>query len=558
MNRWLGPGLLLAVTAGALALRLPSLDLRPMHNDEAVNAFKIDGLWEGDRYAYDPQEFHGPTLYYATLPFVWLSGARDFDHLSETTLRLVTVAFGAGLILLLALLADGLGWPATLGAAMLTALSPAMVFYSRYFIHEMLLVFFTALGLGAGWRYAQTRQAGWALLTGAGLGLMYATKETFIISVAAMAGALALTWKWNQWQPGEQCAGARPAGSVGKTAAAEATPVRPTSGSSTGQDVSARRGLVSEWRPLLTHAAAALVVAIVISVLLFTSFFRNLAGPLDSLKTYSTWLHRAGGASPHIHPWPFYLERLVWFHPARSPVWSEALIVALAAIGGVAALAGRGLGGASVPLARFLTFYTVGLTAAYSAISYKTPWCLLNFLLGMVLLAGLGAAALWRAVRPRWARIAAAALLLAAAAQLGGQAYRASFRFAADPRNPYVYAQTVPNLLELASRMRGIAQADSAGFNMVVKVIAPESIWPLPWYLRQFTHVGWWDRLPADPYAPVVITSATLHAALDDKSAKKWLQAGVYELRPGVFLELYVEFELWKRYVATLPRDREE
>ena len=106
--------------------------------------------------------------------------------------------------------------------------------------------------------------------------------------------------------------------------------------------------------------------------------------------------------------------------------------------------------------------------------------------------------------------------------------------------------------------MRGIAQADSAGFNMVVKVIAPESIWPLPWYLRQFTHVGWWDRLPADPYAPVVITSATLHAALDDKSAKKWLQAGVYELRPGVFLELYVEFELWKRYVATLPRNREE
>ncbi len=190
MNRWLGPGLLLAVTAGALALRLPSLDLRPMHNDEAVNAFKIDGLWERDRYTYDPQEFHGPTLYYATLPFVWLSGARDFDHLSETTLRLVTVAFGAGLILLLALLADGLGWPATLGAAVLTALSPAMVFYSRYFIHEMPLVFFTALVLGAGWRYAKTRQVGWALLAGAGLGLMYATKETFIISLGAMAGSL--------------------------------------------------------------------------------------------------------------------------------------------------------------------------------------------------------------------------------------------------------------------------------------------------------------------------------------------------------------------------------
>src|SRR5690606_34588366 len=44
----------------------------------------------------------------------------------------------------------------------------------------------TALTLGAGWRYTQTRSPGWAILTGAGLGLMFATKETFVLSVAAM------------------------------------------------------------------------------------------------------------------------------------------------------------------------------------------------------------------------------------------------------------------------------------------------------------------------------------------------------------------------------------
>src|SRR5205814_10459669 len=110
--------------------------------------------------------------------------------------RLASVAFGVGLILLLLLLADGLGRQAAAWAAIFTAISPAMVFYSRYFIHEMLLLFFTALTLGAGWRYAQTRSARWAALTGAGLGLMFATKETLVITVAAIGLAAIATLRW--------------------------------------------------------------------------------------------------------------------------------------------------------------------------------------------------------------------------------------------------------------------------------------------------------------------------------------------------------------------------
>ena len=61
--------------------------------------------------------------------------------------------FGIGLIGLLLLLTDGLGKTAVATAALLTAISPAMVFYSRYYIQEMLLVFFTLAALGCGWRY---------------------------------------------------------------------------------------------------------------------------------------------------------------------------------------------------------------------------------------------------------------------------------------------------------------------------------------------------------------------------------------------------------------------
>src|ERR1051325_9976025 len=157
MKRWSALALLAALV-GALALRVPRLDVRPLHNDEAVNAVKVSELWQHGGYAYDPDEYHGPTLHYATLPFLWLSGARNPDELKDAMLRVAPVVFGVALILLLLLVADGLGRHAVMWAGLFIAISPAMVFYSRYFIHEMLLVFFTALTFGASWRYLQSER----------------------------------------------------------------------------------------------------------------------------------------------------------------------------------------------------------------------------------------------------------------------------------------------------------------------------------------------------------------------------------------------------------------
>ena len=74
MNRWFAPGLFLFICL-ALAFRLPQLDRRPMHNDEGLNAMKFRSLWVTNDYTYDPTEFHGPTLPYATLPAAWFSRA---------------------------------------------------------------------------------------------------------------------------------------------------------------------------------------------------------------------------------------------------------------------------------------------------------------------------------------------------------------------------------------------------------------------------------------------------------------------------------------------------
>jgi uncharacterized protein (TIGR03663 family) len=513
MNRWGALAILLAF-AGALGFRLPRLDTRPLHNDEAVNAFTATDLWQRGRYHYDPNEYHGPTLHYASVPFFQLSGARGPDDLSDRTLRLAPVTFGAALVLLLLLFTDGLGRHALAWSALFLAISPAMVFYSRYFIHEMLLVFFTALLLGAGWRYTQSRSPGWAITAGAALGLMFATKETFVITVAAIAIAGVAAAYWTAPKPANL------------------------------------RNLIAALSK--THLFLAVIAASAVWLLFFSSFFTNFAGLLDSVRTYFPWLKRAAGHSPHLHPWYFYLQRLAWFHPAKGPAWSEALILVLAVIGGTISLRG------SRPLPRFLAVYTIVLTAIYSAISYKTPWCLLSFFYGMILLAGIGAAALLEHFRSRALKFAIAAAILAFTAQLAWQSWRASFVYSADRRNPYVYAQTGPDLLNLVQRAEGLARVSPAGFDTTVKVMAPQSdYWPLPWYLRRFKHVGWYETLPADPFAPIMIVSSKLEAQLDAKSQRKWIMAGITELRPGRFFELYVELELWKKYVEILPPEND-
>ncbi len=522
MKRWLALALAwLAVAAGALAWRLPELDRRPMHHDEAVNAILFQGLWERGDYRYNPDEYHGPALHYATLPLVRLSGAADFDRLSEGNLRLVAVLAGVGLVLLVPLLRDALGPAASLFAALLLAVSPAMVFYSRYFIHEMLLACFTLLLVGAAWRYGRTRAPGWAALAGAALGLLHATKETFVLTLAALGVAGAATWAWNRRSPDPN----RTAG------------------------VPWSRG----------HAALALGVAVVVSLLLFTSFLTHPRGPVDSLLTYLPWLRRAGGHSPHLHPWYWYFERLLWFRALRGPLWTEAFVAVLALVGWGVALTGRGLGPASPGFARFLAVFTVAITTAYCAIPYKTPWCLVNFLLPMILLAGLGAAALvrWADRGPR--RGVVGLFLGLGVAHLAWQSSPLARDLMVHRGHPYAYSQTVPNVLELAERVQALARLAPDGVGTEVKVIAPDSAyWPLPWYLRRLRNVWWLDALPADPYAPVMVVAASLQAALDEKSDKRYLSVGYYELRPREFFELYVEFGLWKRFVETMPRPPEE
>ncbi len=487
-----------------------------MHTDESVHAIKFLGLWERGEYRYDPHEYHGPSLYYATLPWVWLRGVADRAELTESDLRGIAVVFGVGLIGLLALVVPFQGWRGVLLAGVLTAVSPSMVFYSRYFIHEMMLVFFTFGFLACSWRYACERHRYWILGAAAFLALMQATKETYVFNVVAAAAGFAGVYGWGRFRCEDHCR-------------------------------------ISLRRPDFLWG---LVVFAVLSTVLFTSFFQNWRGPVDAWLTYGPWISRAEGQSPHVHSWSYYWEILLYTKRGGGPVWSEVAVALLALAGIVGSLRVRGMDRRTALWGRFLFFYTLTLSVIYTLIPYKTPWCILGFWHGWILLAGLGVVWLWDVWRYAAWRLAVGVGVLVACVNLGQQGYRSATRYADSQRNPYVYAHTVASLLELVELVDSVAAVHPGADAPVIKVMAEGGdYWPLPWYLRRY-RVGWYGGVPLDvdeAEAEIVIASPAFEKEIGSVMGDGMLHLGLFGLRPSVFLQLHVSRELWDRY---LERDR--
>jgi uncharacterized protein (TIGR03663 family) len=189
---WIGCAVVLLVAA---LFRIVALELKPLHHDEGVNGFFLLGLLRHGSYQYNPSNYHGPTLYYFTLPLAYFT---DSHHaLATWVLRSVTVAFGLATVWLALSLRRYIGAVGTLACAALLAVSPGMVFFSRYYIHEMLFVFFTlgivigALrfyeGEGAGARV--TSEIGSSTLESVG-GTSKISKGTLGLAVASVSIAL--------------------------------------------------------------------------------------------------------------------------------------------------------------------------------------------------------------------------------------------------------------------------------------------------------------------------------------------------------------------------------
>lgn len=501
--KWM-PITFLLILIAALALRLPQLAERPMHHDEANQAYRFGILLEEGTYSYDADDHHGPTLYYLTLPIAWLTGAKTFAETTEITYRALPVLFGMLLMLCTPLVRSGIGCIAVLAAALLTAISPAMAYYSRFYIQEISLIFFTLLMIGAGWLSFKNESKGWAVVCGISAGLMFATKETAIISYAAVFGSVVL------------CA------LLSKTT-----------------------------RFPIKNILIGGGCAVLISTVLFSSFFTNMSGPLESILAFKGYFARGSGVdTDHVQPWNYYLRMLTLYRFDGGLKWSEGLIFGLGLWGCIPILRKKVPAHCDLGFARFLLFYTLLLTLAYSVISYKTPWCILSFLHGWILLAAIGIAAIFEATQRSWKqRLLFLLLLLIPVATTYRLADRTVFRFAADYRNPYVYAHTSPDFKNLVQRIEDLAAVSPKGHELFIQVVAdPKQTWPLPFYLRQFPNVGYWvdaETRPTTP-APDLIISADTFESNPDKFLSEF-----YGLRPDVVLSMHIDSGLWEAFIET-------
>ena len=490
------------VALGGLILRTADLGNRPMHPDEANQAVKFGALLEKGEYGYDPAEHHGPSLYFLSWPVARLAGRTTLAALDERTLRLVPALFGAAAILFLMLFGKAADRRSLFVAGLFAAVSPVLVYYGRFYIQETLLMSFGIGFLASLWRAAVGRSAGWGAAAGLFAGLMFATKETSIILFAAAGVALAFVKPWRE---------------------PETIFLEP------------RRG--ARLRQILAGLAAFAVAA----GLFFSSFLRYPRGIVDSVLSFGSYFQRAGEPGVHAQPWHYYLGSLAFFREGRGPVWSEALILILAVAGAAAAFMLRKRK-SSAPM-RFVAVYTIIAAAVYSIIPYKTPWNALPFYAGFVILAGEGAVVLLGALRGRAVRIAAAAVLAAGLVHLALEGYRASFVYQSDPRNPWVYAQTSPDVLRLVRRVESLSRGRPEGKDMLIKVVAaPSETWPLPWYLREFRQVGYWTA-PQDAGGfegvPIVICSVEAAEALEPILDGAF-RAEYFGLRPGVLVCLFI------------------
>jgi uncharacterized protein (TIGR03663 family) len=480
LQRW---AIFLLLAFLGLALRLPQLSARPMHTDEAVNAYIVGQLLAGETFSYDPQDRHGPALAALALPLARMQGAKAFSDLTESELRLTTVLAGTATILLFGTATEMFGFIPCVIAALLFAGASLPVYYDRYFIHESLFATATFGLILTGWRAFKGRSARQAMLAGACAALMLACKETAVLHFFALAAAGLCFRLWNL------------------------------------RGKSARCG----WRA----GAAAAAVFLLLSVAWFTWFGSNWKALAGLPHAIPNLLARASGEG---HEKPFW-----YFAQLLTGDWSGGIISSLACIGFIQASRKRD----PSPYG-FLAFYGFFIAGIYSLVPYKTPWLALNLWLPIALFAGLAIESIWRLPAKSAAiRRAIPVLCILAGALavvlIAHDTWKRVFSHPADETNPYAYAHTSEDLLALPALIDEVARQNAIAVPRIAVIAADP--WPLPWYLRHFSQTGFWQPGQQAGEADFYITSG--NAAEQYGNKFKDLHPDFFGVRPGVLIVLW-------------------
>jgi len=558
----------LVIAAIAVFWRFYWLELKPFHHDEGVNGFFMSTLVRDGIYKYDPSNYHGPTLYYIALAFAKAFG---FNTIS---MRASVAIFGVLTVVMAFFLKNYIGRIGSLTAALLLALSPGMVYISRYFIHEIFFIF-CSFGIVLGVLFfIEKRRAGiFAVATMTVLLLICFLPSALNLANLVGAENVALLWilrvglfaveaalvflimrmllGWQEGRPIYLMLASASAvlffatketafitigtlilagisawlwrkiyrAIIGKPQANELEPVELT-----WQNF--RAGLGDGTNLNLLIIAVSVVFAY-IGVLFFSSFFTYSDGIFKAFEAYAIWTKTGTKDHTQSGTWGY----LKWGMKVESPIFI------LSAIGTLIALIK-----ARHRFAIFTGFWAFGLFAAYSIIPYKTPWLALSFLLPMCIVAGYGINELAKS-SDIGQRIFAGLLAAFATVILGYQTYDLNFLRYDDDSMPYVYAHTRRGFLDMVNQIETYAAKSGKSKDAAIEVVSPD-YWPLTWYMREYPKAIFHSRFADVNTSELIVASKAQLGELNKRYGANYKYVGTYPLRPGVELFLLVRKDL--------------
>jgi len=475
------------IVALALLLRLLWLGSKPPHFDEGVNGFFVDQMTREGMYRYNPGDYHGPFHFYVLFVAQTLLGR------SEWALRLPVALAGAACVWVALLYRRYLGWRVAGIAALALAVSPAMTFYSRYAIHEtwlllgMLLAFWGVAGL---WLEPGRGSARALLATIGGVTLMILNKETYLIHLVAFGLACGVLLLLERF-----------------LSVSRPLPRPPAT----------RNG--APWdRALLLQGVGGSVLII---IFFYSGGFLAPEGLPGLLTTFAKWI-ATGTASEGGHRKDFFY----WLHLMARYEW-PAFLGFLYSV--------RVLLPGMNRLNRLLAIYGVGSLAAYSLVSYKTPWCIISILWPFFFLYGEAVKAVITRFREQRGRLALAATLVLAPLPVAlGMSISLNFYHPTDASEPYVYVQTLEDVRLLTNPLRQLAEEDPASYEITGHILM-ESYHPLPWLLGQYPSVGYYidERVPSPLDADFLVVSANRLPEIDEQLHDAYFVTS-FQLRDGL------------------------
>ena len=579
------------ITATASFLRFFWLALKPLHHDEGVNGWFLTTLFRDGQYKYDPANYHGPTLYYISLAFAKVFG------LNTVSVRASVAIWGVLIVVLAFFLRRYIGKIGSLAAALFLALSPSMVYISRYFIHEMFFVFLSLAIAVSIIFFIEKRRAGplaiaWSALTllvcflpstlklASALGqnsetAVWAFRGAFFIIELVLIGlVIRMLLNWNAGRPIYLLLAVASAALMFATKetafitlgtmliacvcvwiwrrifkiedAAEAVtesddPIQSAIDDSHLTWENFLSAIGSRTDLLLIVVSSALVFIYLI-VLFFSSFFSHPEGVKGAIDAYAIWTKTGSKDHTQNGTWAY----LKWGMETEAPM------ILLSALGGLIAFVK-----ARHRVAMFVSLWTFGLFAAYTIIPYKTPWLAISFLLPMCIVAGYAINELATAKNPSL-KILAALFAVTATVVLAYQSYRLNFVDYDNEDRAMIYAHTDREFHDMVDRIEYYADKSGRGTDAKIEVVSPD-YWPMVWYMRDYKQANFHGRFVDTTDAEMIVAKKNdQDTEMTRRYSGRYVFVGTYHLRSGVDLVLLVRKDLADAGAQELYRITEE